>query len=62
MHRNTYAKVLKELISHGFIDIERSGGLHKECNIFSLTYRWKKYGKPDFDQGKRTVINPNWKT
>ena len=61
MHRNTYAKSLKELVSHGFIDLQRSGGLNKACNIFALSYRWKKYGTPDFDQGKRTVINPNWK-
>ena len=61
MHRNTYAKVLNELVSHGFIDIVRSGGLNKECNIIALTHRWKKYGTPYFEEGKRTVFNPNWK-
>ena len=61
MHRNTYAKALNELVSHGFIDIVRSGGLNKECNIFALSHRWKKYGTPHFQERKRTVINPNWK-
>jgi len=61
MHRNTYAKALNELVSHGFIDIVRSGGLNKECNIFALSHRWKKFGTPHFEEGKRTVFNPNWK-
>ena len=61
MHRTTYAKALNELVSHGFIDIVRSGGLNKQCNIFALSFRWKRYGTPDFEAGKRTVINPNWK-
>ena len=61
MHRNTYAKALNELVSHGFIDIVRSGSLNKECNIFALSHRWKRYGTPHFEEGKRTVINPNWK-
>jgi len=61
MHRNTYAKALNELVSHGFIDIVRSGGLNKECNIFALSHRWKKYGTPLFEEAKRTVINRNWK-
>lgn len=61
MHRNTYAKALNELVSHGFIDIVRSGGLNKECNIFALSYRWKKYGTPHFEERERTVFNPNWK-
>ena len=60
MHRNTYAKALKELVSHGFVDVVRSGGCNKACNIFALSYRWKKYGTPFFEERKRTVINPNW--
>ena len=60
MHRSTYGKALNELVSHGFIDIVRSGGLNKQCNIFALSYRWKKYGTPQFEERKRTVINPDW--
>ena len=61
MHRTTYSKALNELVNHGFIDVVRSGRLNKECNIFALSYRWKKYGTPQFQSGKRIVINPNWK-
>ena len=61
MHRNTYAKKLNELVANGFIDVVRSGTINKQCNIFSLSFRWKRYGTPHFIEGKRFVHNPNWK-
>src|SRR5210317_486024 len=61
MHRNTYAKALNELVTNGFIDVVRSGAINKQCNIFSLSPRWKRYGTKHFEEGKRFVHNPNWK-
>lgn len=60
MHRNTYAKVLNQLVDHGLIDIVKSGGLHNKPNIFSLSERWRKYGTDDFKKGKRYVPDNKW--
>lgn len=48
----TFAKVIVKLVAHGFIDPCDKGGLRsgggKALNLFSLSYRWKSYGKPEF--------------
>ena len=36
------------LIERGFIDVVKRGGLEKECMIYGLSNRWKKYGTKDF--------------
>jgi predicted dehydrogenase len=44
----TSSKAFKQLEEHGFIDIKVHGGLRvgmksKQCNIFAISERWKKY-------------------
>jgi len=55
MHRLTFTKALRELVNNGLIDIIRSGGLYKKCNIFGLSDRWKFYGQENFKIGKLKV-------
>lgn len=57
MHINTFAKALRELINNGLIDIIRSGGLYKKCNIFGLSDRWKFYGQENFKPIKLKVLD-----
>lgn len=48
----TFAKVIVELVAHGFVDPIDKGGLRSEggkaLNLFSLSCRWKSYGLPEF--------------
>jgi hypothetical protein len=57
MHRLTFTKALRELVNNGLIDIIRSGGLHKKCNIFGLSDRWKFYDQENFKPGKLKVLD-----
>jgi len=45
----TLRKCLVELVEKGFIDMVRQGGMMKQCNIFGLSDRWKRYGTDDFE-------------
>lgn len=48
----TFAKIIRELIDKGFVDPKDKGGLRSDglgYNRFSLSRRWGKYGKPDFE-------------
>ena len=55
MARNTFSKAINDLVAHGIIDVVRSGGLYRQCNIFALSDRWKEYEKKNFDPEKRYV-------
>jgi len=50
----TFSRAIDQLISHGFIDIARVGiGIGGYPTLYSISERWRKYGQPDFDIGKR---------
>lgn len=47
----TFSKAIQALVAHGLIDPIDKGGLRsngKSLNKFSLSQRWKDYGKPEF--------------
>jgi len=48
MSIDTFVNDRKLLIERGFIDIVKRGGLEKQCMIYGLSNRWKKYGTKDF--------------
>jgi len=48
MSINTFINDRKLLIERGFIDLIKRGGLEKQCMIYGLSNRWKKYGTKDF--------------
>jgi len=46
----TCAKVFRDLVRHGFIDLVEKGGLRghgKEVSKYKMSLRWKKYGQPN---------------
>lgn len=48
----TFSKAIQALVAHGLIDPIDKGGLrsdYKSLNKFSLSFRWKNYGKPEFE-------------
>lgn len=45
----TVRKCFVELAEKGLIDFVRHGGLQKQCNIYAVSERWRKYGHPDFE-------------
>ena len=46
---------LDSLIAKGFLDVvEYGGGLEHRKTIYGLSDRWRKYGKPDFENVIRT--------
>lgn len=49
----TFSKIIKALISFGFIDpVDKGGlrGLGRSFNFFKLSERWEKYGNSDFEE------------
>ena len=58
MSINTFINDRTLLIERGFIDVVKRGGLEKECMIYGLSNRWKKYGTKDFIQGDIEKILP----
>ena len=49
----THSKVIRDLISHGFVDPVDRGGLRgcgKSYSKFKLSLRWQKYGTEDFHE------------
>jgi len=50
MSIDTFINDRKLLIERGFIDVIKRGGLEKQCMIYGLSNRWKKYGTKDFIQ------------
>ena len=50
----TFSKAIGQLILLGFIDIAAQGiGIGKAPTLYAISERWRKYGQPDFDIGKR---------
>lgn len=48
----TFSKAIQALVAHGIIDPIDKGGLrsdYKSSNKFSLSFRWKNYGKAEFE-------------
>jgi hypothetical protein len=56
MDRRTFKKAIDELVELGLIDIIRSGGLHRVCNIYALSKRWQLYDTSNFVPGQRVVV------
>ncbi len=55
---STHCRTICELIKKGFMDPHDKGGLRsdgKSYNLFRLSKRWEKYGRPDFEE-------VNWET
>jgi len=48
MSIDTFIHDRKLLIERGFIDVIKRGGLERQCMIYGLSNRWKKYGTKDF--------------
>ncbi len=59
---NTFNKSRNQLIEKGFIDLIRRGGLWKQCSIFALSERWRKYGTPEFEKiNIKDILPPIYK-
>jgi len=55
--RPAFARALDTLIQRGFIDIAKqgSGGKHRDASLYSISERWRKWGRADFDPGKPRI-------
>ena len=60
MGSHRFKKSIDMLVEFGFIDIIRSGGVWKQCNIFALSERWRLFGTDKFVQGKKVVVDSNF--
>ena len=44
-----FGRALDQLISHGFIDVDKTGGgMEGDCSLYGLSERWWTFGTPDF--------------
>ena len=57
MGTHRFKKSIDMLVEFGFIDIVRSGGVWKRCNIYALSDRWMLFGTDKFVAGKKTVVD-----
>ena len=60
MDTHRFKKSIDMLVEFGFIDIVRSGGVWKKCNIFALSERWRLFGTDKFLEGKKVVVDSNF--
>ena len=61
----THHRSICELVEKGFIDpVDRGGlrGLGRSCSLFTLSWRWKAYGKPDFEKVEWRCFLPRHKS
>lgn len=64
----TFSKILDHLVDLGFIDQTKvGGGYARECSLFSISDRWRDYGKKNFKKVKRVknehaTLNSGFKT
>lgn len=59
---DTFNRVLKELSAKGFIDYSEIGNWYaKQPTKFSISYRWRVYGAPDFQKVEKLRILPEGK-
>lgn len=50
LSRQQFSKALKDLYSHGFIDVERPGtGRKGDYTKYSMSERWRDFGKDTFE-------------
>jgi hypothetical protein len=62
MSTKAFKKARNQLIERGFIDLIRRGGLWKQCSIFALSDRWRKYGTPEFEKVNiKDILPPIYK-
>jgi len=60
----THHRSIRELIEKGFIDpVDKGGlrGLGKSCSLFTLSWRWKEYGRPGFEKIEWRCFEPRFK-
>jgi hypothetical protein len=49
-----FHEIIRELYRSGFIDMEhQGGGLLKDYSTYTLSERWRKYGKPEFEHKEK---------
>jgi len=49
-----FTRAIDELLRVGLIDIAHSGlGLHKDCTLYAISERWRKYGTDEFEHVER---------
>jgi hypothetical protein len=54
MARSTFRNCIDQLVKVGFIDIAHAGGgMMKDCSKYSISDRWKVYGKEEFIKKSR---------
>lgn len=52
--KKQFAHALDVLVEKGFIDITHQGGAYRrDKSLYSISERWRKYGKPDFEEACR---------
>ena len=67
--RSTFRNSIDQLVTLGFIDIaHHGGGMMKDCSKYSISERWRDYGKEEFIQKSRPndtrglgFTKKNWK-
>jgi len=56
---STFARAIDELCDKGFIDIAESGqGVHKVCNLYAISNRWKNYGTDTYEPPRERKKGP----
>ena len=60
MRAHRFKKSIDMLVEFGFIDIVRSGGVWKKCNIYGLSERWRWYGTDSFVPGKKAAVGSDF--
>ena len=52
--RSTFRNSIDQLVTLGFIDIaHHGGGMMKDCSKYSISERWRDYGKEEFKNKSR---------
>jgi hypothetical protein len=56
--RSTFRNCIDQLIKRGFIDIaHQGGGMMKDCSKYSISERWRDYGKEEYIKKSRQKDN-----
>lgn len=61
----THHRSISELMKKGFIDPVDKGGLRgfgRSYNLFTLSWRWKDYDKPGFEEVEWRCFKPRYKS
>ena len=46
MTKPTFSKALKDLVSHGFVDVVQNNRNLRKPNVYAFSERWKGYAEP----------------